>query len=104
MDQILLNNIEHYQKLVARFKPPVSKADEAEAREDADFVIAARIRPMLDDEAASGLVPGVFLRGAQSQGTIDLHELRRKVRGPPVINVRLRLHLTNLHFASVRYS
>jgi hypothetical protein len=56
---------------------------------------------LLDEEAASGQVPAVFARVGES-GTVDLHELRRVVRGPPPLNVSHGpLYFKYAHFCAV---
>lgn len=85
MEQFLIDNAERYKLLVARFKP--SDADTRKGSSTAaspDIVVSIRIRPMLEDEAAQ-FPAGVFIR--PDTNTIDLHEMRRPVRGLPTITV-----------------
>ncbi|KAJ6014405.1 P-loop containing nucleoside triphosphate hydrolase protein [Penicillium herquei] len=85
MDQYLLDNIVRYQTLIQRFKPPAQKATGNDPDNDASIVVTTRIRPLLEDEISSGQVVATFPRGDGS-GVIDLHELKRAVRGLPSMN------------------
>ncbi|KAM5342357.1 hypothetical protein ACJ41O_013323 [Fusarium nematophilum] len=85
MEQYILENAQRYQLLVDRFKPDATKARArpgAGSGPNPDMTIATRLRPMLEEETAAGLLTGAFPR-ATSPGTVDLHELRRPPRGPP---------------------
>ncbi|KAF5025969.1 hypothetical protein F66182_1937 [Fusarium sp. NRRL 66182] len=84
MDQFLLDHAERYQELVKRFKPQPSKAKPSHDETNPDITIAARLRPMLDDEKEGGQLAGVFPR-RELPGTLDLHEMRRPVRGLPLL-------------------
>lgn len=86
MEQFLLDNAERYKKLVGSFKPPPSKvlANDSEVG-NPDMVVAARVRPLLDEESEQGFPPAVFPR--EGSNTIDIHDLRRPVRGLPTLNV-----------------
>jgi kinesin family protein 2/24 len=90
MDQFLLDHAERHQTLVGRFKPPRQKVIEdngmATNRTNPNIVVATRIRPILDEEKSVGQVVATFPREGES-GVVDLHELRRVVRGFPPLNV-----------------
>lgn len=93
MEQFLLENADRYRKLVGDFTPPAARKstrhDRVEtATANPDIIVSARIRPMLDEELSQGFPEGVIPRRG-TPGTVDLHEIRRPVRGPPGINVRL---------------
>ncbi|KAK4452242.1 kinesin-like protein Klp59C [Podospora aff. communis PSN243] len=84
MEQFLIDNADHYNKLVAAYKPrPVKKASDDSGVGNPDIVVSTRIRPMLDEETAQGFPPGVFPRGSN---IVDLHELRKAIRGTPSLN------------------
>ncbi|KAM0276618.1 hypothetical protein ACHAQH_006575 [Verticillium albo-atrum] len=82
-DEFILEHAQRYLRLVAAYKPPKPKVNN-ETSPDADIVIATRLRPMQEDEASSGMVPGLFPR--EGTNHVDLHELRRPVRGLPGLN------------------
>ncbi|OKL58682.1 hypothetical protein UA08_06026 [Talaromyces atroroseus] len=84
MEQFLLDSVPRYQSLVRAFKPPQSNKP-TDTTNSSNITVATRIRPMLDDEISSGQVAGVFARKGGS-GSVDIHELRKKVRGPPILN------------------
>jgi kinesin family protein 2/24 len=86
MDQFFLDNAQRYQELVNRFKPAPIKAKPSSDESNPDITIATRIRPMLDEEKEGGQIPGVFPRN-NLPGLVDLHELRKRVRGPPTMLV-----------------
>ncbi|KAL4926206.1 P-loop containing nucleoside triphosphate hydrolase protein [Aspergillus undulatus] len=86
MEQFYLDNIERYQTLVGRFKPPrVKEPAKTDVQTNPNVVVATRIRPLSAEETKSGQVPGVFRRAGED-GTVDLFELRRLVRGLPTLN------------------
>ncbi|KAJ5595471.1 uncharacterized protein N7459_001679 [Penicillium hispanicum] len=86
MDDFLLQNAARHQKLVKLFKPPRPTASEAtHDSSSSNIVVATRIRPILDEEITSGQVVAAFPRAGEN-GVVDLHELRRVVRGPPPLN------------------
>ncbi|KAM7218872.1 hypothetical protein V8F06_005752 [Rhypophila decipiens] len=93
MEEFLLKNTARYNKLVNEFKPPPAKKTQ-NARDgelettsaSPDITVCARIRPMLDEELSQGFPEGVIPRKGVNSNTVDLHEIRRPVRGPPGIN------------------
>ncbi|SPO05392.1 related to kinesin-related protein KLPA [Cephalotrichum gorgonifer] len=84
MDQFLLENTSRFLALVDAFKPTATGGKQ-DAIGNPDITIATRLRPMLPDETSSGIVPGVFPR-ANSKCIVDLHELRKTIRGTPALN------------------
>lgn len=86
MEEYLLQNVQRYQVLIKRFVPPPAKRNVAPEPATSDLVVATRIRPMLEDEMSSGQVPAIFTREKET-GVVDLHELKRVVRGLPTLNV-----------------
>ncbi|KAF4990720.1 hypothetical protein FGRMN_8305 [Fusarium graminum] len=84
MDQFFLDNAHRYQELVKRFKPAPIKTKSNGDEPNPDITIATRIRPMEDEEREQGQLSGVFPR-KNLPGVIDLHELRKRVRGPPLL-------------------
>lgn len=89
MDQFFLDHAQRYQELVNRFKPTLVKSKTSNEESNPDIIIATRLRPMLDDEKEGGQLIGAFPRN-NAPGVIDLHELRRPVRGPPPLVVSTR--------------
>lgn len=88
MDEFLVDNAKRYQALVKAFKPGASTqtSTAANASTSPDIVVSTRIRPLLDEEASAGFPKSVFPRVAQP-GVVDVHELRRTVRGLPTLKV-----------------
>lgn len=84
METFLLQNAARHQQLIKQFKPKTAKDEDTAS--SSSIEVATRIRPILADEAAWGQVPAAFPRPGES-GVVDLHELRRVVRGPPPLNV-----------------
>jgi kinesin family protein 2/24 len=72
--------------LVQRFKPPRQKTESKSEASTSNITVATRIRPISDEELSSGQVVAIFPR-VDSSGVVDLHELRRVVRGFPPLNV-----------------
>lgn len=85
MEQFLLDNAARHQMLILRLKPPPKTKVIYEA---SNITVAARIRPMLEHETSSGQVVAVFPR-VDDSGVVDLHDLRRVVRGFPPLNVSI---------------
>ena len=87
MERFLLDNAGRYQNLVQRFKPPRQKVNKRQDEGVSPSIsMAARIRPMLEEEVSSGQVVAASPRDGVP-GIVDVHELRRVVRGLPTINV-----------------
>jgi kinesin family protein 2/24 len=89
MEQFLLENAERFKLLVSRFKPNAAptKGGSEPGHSSPDILVSARVRPMLEDETDQGFPVGVYLRDGTN--TLDLHELKRPVRGLPTISVSL---------------
>jgi kinesin family protein 2/24 len=86
MEQYLLENVSRYQSLVQRFKPQrPTTTENKNVGDSSNIVVAIRIRPILNHETESGQVPAIFPRS--ESGVVDLHELKRVVRGLPTLNV-----------------
>jgi kinesin family protein 2/24 len=86
-EQFLIDNAERYKRLVAAFKPSASDAKSSNSTAASpEIVVCTRIRPMLEDEIDQGFPSGVYPRGSSS--TVDLHEMKRPVRGLPTLTVR----------------
>ena len=90
MDNFLLENAARHQLLVARFKPSYVAQTVNNGGTNSNIVVATRIRPMLEEEVASGQVVAAFPRD-DSNGVVDIHQLRRVVRGPPPLSVSVAL-------------
>jgi hypothetical protein len=85
MDEYLLSQAERYNKLLAAVKPTPKTTGKPNI--DTDITINVRIRPILEDDEARHITPAVVQR-ARVDGLVDLHELRRPVRGLSTLNVR----------------
>lgn len=91
MDQFLVDNVSQYKSLVGAFKPTAKAGQEkGNTTANPDVVVSTRIRPILAEESNSGLVSGVFPRSGED-GIVDIHELRKTIKGQPALNVRRRL-------------
>ncbi|KAK0649098.1 P-loop containing nucleoside triphosphate hydrolase protein [Cercophora newfieldiana] len=87
MEQFLIDNAAHYNSLVAAYKPRPDKKGPASTDTGSgnpDMIVSTRIRPMLEEETTQGFPPGVFPR--KGANIVDLHELRKAVRGTPSLN------------------
>jgi len=86
MDAFFQENRESYIKQVATFKPS-QDSDKCDGGESGgDTSIATRVRPLLTKEIEDSEVVGISVR--PESGYADVHELRRKINGQPVLNVR----------------
>ncbi|KAK0710420.1 P-loop containing nucleoside triphosphate hydrolase protein [Apiosordaria backusii] len=82
MEQFLIDNADRYKWLVQVFKskPTSAKAGTGSGGSaNPDFLVSARIRPLLPDEIAQGFPEGVYSRGETN--IVDLHELKKPVKG-----------------------
>lgn len=88
MGNFLLENAQRHQSLVKQFVPPPAKQNVEQKPEPAarDLIIATHFRPILGNEISSEHVPAVFTRKTDTS-IVDLHELKRVVRGLPTLNV-----------------
>lgn len=80
-----INDTQLYLKLVEGFKPLESKVYQTAEDQEKPIVIAARLRPILKEEVSEGAVNSTFPR--KDRATLDVHELRKTVRGKAVLNV-----------------
>ncbi|KAI6088477.1 P-loop containing nucleoside triphosphate hydrolase protein [Hypoxylon rubiginosum] len=87
MDQFYLDNAALYQNLVKRLKPapptarPAGKPTEVPSP---DMVVSARIRPLLNEDLASGFPCALFLR-ANQPNVVDIHDLYNHPKGIPIL-------------------
>lgn len=89
MERFLLEHATRHQMLVQKFKPSPQKAKCQYDAPSSNITVATRIRPILDEEVSSGQVVAIFPR-VDEKGIVDLHELRRVVRGFPPLKVSTR--------------
>ncbi|PNY25001.1 Kinesin-like protein [Tolypocladium capitatum] len=84
MEEFFISNAERYRSLVkkATLEPPRQTPGDAAASRD--IIVSARIRPLSAEESAAGFPEALFPRRGAA-GALDAHELRRAVRGPPVL-------------------
>ncbi|KAF9874456.1 kinesin motor domain containing protein [Colletotrichum karsti] len=89
MDDYQIKHTPWYEASVAAFAAKAAKQDSAnpedpDATSNPDMVVAARLRPILEDEASAGLIRGVFTR-TSARGAVDVHQIRKHVKphGPP---------------------
>jgi len=91
MEPFFIEYAQHHRKLVAGFQPkpkPQAKSQPAgEKVTSRDMVVTTRLRPLLSDEETAGFTPAVFVR-PREPGVVDMHEMRKAIRGPPLLNVR----------------
>lgn len=84
MEQYILEHADRYRMLARSFKPPGTRAGTGSDAVNPDVTVAARLRPLLNDELSTGMPQGVFLRTSHD-GVLDVHELKRPIRGPPAL-------------------
>ncbi|KAK4204600.1 P-loop containing nucleoside triphosphate hydrolase protein [Triangularia verruculosa] len=84
MEQFLIDNADRYKQLVRAFKPKKEQCTSGRTG-NPDFLISARIRPLLPDEVSQGSPESVFSRGGDTS-VVDLHELKKPIRGLPSLN------------------
>ncbi|KAK2026291.1 P-loop containing nucleoside triphosphate hydrolase protein [Colletotrichum zoysiae] len=89
MDEYHIKHTSWYQTSVEAFgnkaaKQDLSNLDESNSTPNPDMVVAARLRPILKDEVAAGLIRGVFPRKS-GNGAVDIHQIRKHIKplGPP---------------------
>jgi len=90
MDQFYLENAALYQSLLAKAakKQPVSKPGRDGTKPtNPDMVIAARVRPLLEEDTATGFPCAVFPR-LDGTGVVDIHDLYNHPKGRPILKVR----------------
>ncbi|KAF6828757.1 diatom spindle kinesin 1 (kinesin motor domain containing protein) [Colletotrichum plurivorum] len=91
MDEYHIKHTPWYQAAVGAFASKAAREDLARAEDpnttaNPDMIVAARLRPILEDEVAAGLIRGVFTR-TSSNGAVDVHQIRKHVKplGPPTL-------------------
>ncbi|KAK2055706.1 P-loop containing nucleoside triphosphate hydrolase protein [Colletotrichum caudatum] len=98
MNEYHIKHTSWYQASVEAFgnkaaRQDLFNLDEPNGTPNPDMVVAARLRPILDDEVASGLIRGVFPRKS-GNGAVDIHQIRKHIKplGPPkLISTSVRL-------------
>ncbi|KAI1264915.1 P-loop containing nucleoside triphosphate hydrolase protein [Xylariaceae sp. FL1019] len=80
MEQFLLNNIDLYQNLVKSVKP--ARVPPQIGQTNPDIVVSARIRPLVDEDAA---FPCAIFPRSPETGIVDVHELYNHPRGRPIL-------------------
>lgn len=75
-----------FSALLSKFHPLRTNSKNG-ASITTDTLIGGRIRPLLSHEISEGLVSGTILRPGEKQ-SVEVHELKAAVRGPPRLNVR----------------
>ncbi|KAK4173337.1 P-loop containing nucleoside triphosphate hydrolase protein [Triangularia setosa] len=88
MEQFLIDNADRYKELVQAFKPKLTSIKAGTTGggvANPDFLVSTRIRPLLPDEISQGFPEGVFSRAGDAN-IVDLHELKKSVRGLPSLN------------------
>ncbi|KND86582.1 Kinesin-like protein KIF2C [Tolypocladium ophioglossoides CBS 100239] len=84
MEEFLISNAERYRSLVQKAKLAPPRPTPGGASASRDIIVSARIRPLSAEESAAGFPEALFPR-AGTAAALDAHELRRAVRGPPVL-------------------
>ncbi|TIC96993.1 Kinesin-like protein KIN-13B [Colletotrichum higginsianum] len=91
MDAYHIKHTPWYQAAVEAFSAKAAKQDLAHPSDpntapNPDMVVAARLRPVLEDEVAAGLIRGVFPRKS-GNGVVDIHQIRKHIKplGPPTL-------------------
>lgn len=97
MEDYLVEHASRYKSLVAGFKPTNRAQNVAIATENPDTIIVSRLRPLLQDEIAGRVPQAVFERPGTS-GILDVHELKKPIRGPPALPT-IRVSLLNVIFS-----
>ncbi|KAK4663947.1 uncharacterized protein QC763_0080790 [Podospora pseudopauciseta] len=84
MEQFLIDDADRYEELVQAFNPkPVAPVRAGST--NPDFLVSTRIRPLLRDEISQGFPESVCSRPGGAY-IVDLHELKKSVRGLPCLN------------------
>ncbi|KAK5654518.1 hypothetical protein OQA88_7147 [Cercophora sp. LCS_1] len=86
MDEFYRKNADLYESLVAKFEPPPVVRGRASDSGGSipDMLVAARVRPLLDEDIAAGFPTAVFSRPTPP-GVIDVHDLYNHPRGRPIL-------------------
>lgn len=87
MDKFYLDNAALYETLVERATPAPIPAGQAAGNnlDNSNMIVAARIRPQLDEDLASGFPCAVYPRSGAEAGVVDIHDLYNHPRGRPVL-------------------
>ncbi|KAK7958567.1 P-loop containing nucleoside triphosphate hydrolase protein [Apiospora saccharicola] len=87
MDKFYLENVALYESLVERATPaPLARrAGQPTDLVEANMLVAARIRPQLGEDLASGFPCAVYPRSGAEDGVVDIHDLYHHPRGKPVL-------------------
>ncbi|TEA22536.1 Diatom spindle kinesin-1 [Colletotrichum sidae] len=101
MDEYHIKHSAWYQASVEAFAVKAAREDRTasealNAVPNPDMVVAARLRPVLDDELAAGFIRAVFPR-VSGNGAVDLHQIRKHIKplGPPrLVSTSVRLDRT----------
>ncbi|KAI8266868.1 hypothetical protein K4K58_009192 [Colletotrichum sp. SAR11_239] len=91
MDEYHTKHIPWFQASVEAFaakaaKEDLARPDDPNTTPNPDMIVAARLRPMLEDEISAGLIRGVFTRD-NTDGAVDIHQIRKHIKplGPPTL-------------------
>ena len=96
MEQFYLNNVDRYRTLVQSFNnsnpnpDPTNAAQDASKQDQQHVVVAARVRPMLDEDRAAGFPSAIFPRktpDGEIGNVADIHDLYNHPRGKPILKV-----------------
>ncbi|KAJ6440615.1 kinesin motor domain-containing protein [Purpureocillium lavendulum] len=82
MEEFYLANADRFRALLQRTKLETPRQPAGTIPASRDVTVVARIRPLGADEG--GFPEAIFAR-QKTEDTIDAHELRKAVRGPPVL-------------------
>ncbi|KAK4675091.1 hypothetical protein QC764_501450 [Podospora pseudoanserina] len=95
MEQFLIDDADRYEELVQAFNPkPVAPVRAGST--NPDFLVSTRIRPLLRDEISQGFPESVCSRPGGAY-IVDLHELKKSVRGLPCLNATPQLASAQEH-------
>ncbi|KAL0940302.1 kinesin motor domain containing protein [Colletotrichum truncatum] len=91
MDEYQIKHTPWYQSSVEAFAAKAAREDlgrpeDPNATPNPDMIVAARLRPILEDEVAAGLIRGVYTRSS-ANGAVDVHQIRKHIKplGPPTL-------------------
>ena len=98
MDPLILNCVDRYKALVKSLNSRLaSKAPKvASGEQNSKMVVCARIRPLMDDEAAAGFPCAVYPR--HKNGVVDIHDMSLNPRRVLTLKVRLNSRFPFLAF------
>ncbi|OLN86643.1 Diatom spindle kinesin-1 [Colletotrichum chlorophyti] len=102
MDEYHIKHAAWYQASVQAFDAEAAREDLGppqgpNAGPNPDMIVAARLRPILEDEVATGLIRGVFPRSS-GNGAVDIHQIRKHIKplGPPTL-MSTTVHLDRIY-------